>query len=273
MPGADYFSIISDFLVSGNRSMHLGLWDGPPDDDLPAAQARLDAAVLSHAALRSGMVVVDVGCGVGGTLARVNAVHPQMRLIGVNPDAEQLAVAAGLRARPGSELRWHHGTAARLPLKTDTADVVLSVEAAFHFDSRAAFLAEALRVLRPGGRLVLTDIVPTDAMRALGAGPAGVALAMESLLQRSIGPIPDVWGQRPDWSALVAAAGGRLLHHRDLTPQTLPSYRCFLTPAQQAGPGWAGKGRLMDEGVALLEWLQSEGYVQVVLLVITRSMR
>ncbi len=268
MPGAEYFPVIADTLAS-DRSMHLGLWEVGADDDLVAAQARLDARVLSQACLTDGMTVLDVGCGVGGTLARINAAHVGMRLLGLNPDEAQLSRAADITPRADNQIRWIRGRAGRLPVRDRCVDVVLSVEAAFHFTSRAVFLSESLRVLRPAGRLVLTDIVPTERMRAMADGPAGPALAVESLLQRGIGPIPDLWGRQPDWSVLVTDSGARLALREDLSLLTLPSYRCFLTPAQRAGPGWAGGGRLMDEGVALLEWLQTEGYVQVVLLVIT----
>jgi 2-polyprenyl-3-methyl-5-hydroxy-6-metoxy-1,4-benzoquinol methylase len=49
--------------------------------------------------------------------------------------------------------------AARLAFRDASFDCVVCIEAAFHFDTRSAFLAEAFRVLRPGGVLFTTDMI------------------------------------------------------------------------------------------------------------------
>lgn len=238
--------------------MHLGYWPGAADTDLAAAQARLDALVLDHADLRDGQVLLDVGCGIGGTL-RAAGRRNDLVLHGLSPDAAQLRVAR--EAVP--EASFHEGRAGRLPFANGSVDRVLSVEAAFHFDSRAGFLSEARRVLRPGGRIVLTDIVPTERMAELRRSE-GPAFALERVLQEGIGPWVDLWGTTPGWTELCTPSV-----HLDITEPTVPSYPCFLGPRIRAVPGVRLEGDdPMTPAVALLGWLQETGHVRVVLVVV-----
>jgi erythromycin 3''-O-methyltransferase len=84
-----------------------------------------------------------------------------------------------------------NGAATRIPVRDGSADGVISVEAAFHFSSRARFLREAYRVLAPGGVLSISD-VPTERM------PRGPAEVLAGLTQLR------VWGLKP---AVAATAG------------------------------------------------------------------
>jgi MPBQ/MSBQ methyltransferase len=97
--------------------------------------------------------VLDVACGQGGTTARLCARFPAAQVTAINASARQLDAARA--AAPGA--RFACMDAAHLKLAGRSFDLVVCVEAAFHFDTREAFLREALRVLRPGGWLVMSD--------------------------------------------------------------------------------------------------------------------
>ena len=126
-------------------------------------------ALDRRAAVGAAERALDVGCGTGAFLARLLARHPAQDAAGVDASRGMLAEARRkLAAHP--HVRLVHAPAEALPFAADAFDVVVSASA-FHFfpDPRAA-LAEAARVLRSGGRLVLLDW-RRDAwrMKALGA--------------------------------------------------------------------------------------------------------
>jgi SAM-dependent methyltransferase len=105
--------------------------------------------------LAAGGSVADVGCGTG-TLAIALAASGA-RVIGVDGDPEVLALA---QAKPGADaVQWRKGLATALPLAGGTVDRVVMSLLLHHLDAGAkrAALAEAVRVLRPGGRLHVAD--------------------------------------------------------------------------------------------------------------------
>jgi ubiquinone/menaquinone biosynthesis C-methylase UbiE len=116
-------------------------------------RGRLCAQVLDG--LPRGAPVVDVGCGTG-TLAIALAAGGA-EVIGVDGDPEVLTLA---RAKTAADaVQWRKGTATALPLAGESADRVVMSLLLHHLgaDAKRAALAEAMRVLRPGGRLHVAD--------------------------------------------------------------------------------------------------------------------
>jgi ubiquinone/menaquinone biosynthesis C-methylase UbiE len=116
-------------------------------------RGRLLAQILDG--LAPGAAVVDVGCGTG-TLAIALATGGA-EVIGVDGDPEVLALA---HAKPGAEaVQWRKGLATALPLPGAGADRVVMSLLLHHLEAGAkrTALAEASRVLRPGGRLHVAD--------------------------------------------------------------------------------------------------------------------
>ncbi|MCM2255914.1 MAG: class I SAM-dependent methyltransferase [Vicinamibacteria bacterium] len=169
------------------RWSNLGLWDGTDDDDYGAACEALAAAVGRAAGVGPGVEVLDVACGGGASLRLWRALGAS-RVVGV--DVQESAIADALSSGwPATELALADATNLS-GFGDDGFDAVVSVDAAYHFAPRSAFLEEAARVLRPGGRVAWSDltlpagsafraVAPLLAIPAANLGPAS-ALAAEA---------------------------------------------------------------------------------------------
>jgi SAM-dependent methyltransferase len=126
-----------------------------------------------------GSTLVDLGCGSGYWLTGYAAEAGQV--IGVEPDPALLPLA-GARTPLAQVL---HGSAEHIPLPDESADVVHARFAYFWPPRCAAGLAEVVRVLRPGGALVVVDNDYrhgefASLLRAAGPGAQGRADAADS---------------------------------------------------------------------------------------------
>lgn len=107
--------------------------------------------------LPSSWVVADLGCGTGAVAA---ALAPHVAtVIGVDASEEMLA-AAGRRVPPNVSLR--HGQLEALPIDDAAVDAATLVLVLHHVPAPAAALAEAFRVLKPGGRALIVDMAPHE---------------------------------------------------------------------------------------------------------------
>jgi ubiquinone/menaquinone biosynthesis C-methylase UbiE len=112
---------------------------------------------------------VDVGSGAGiDSLIAAKMVGPEGHVIGVDMTAAMVARARTSAAAMGADhVEFHEGLAESLPVPDAWADVVISNGVLNLFPDKLAGLSEMARVLKPGGRLQIADIL---VQKAVGEG-------------------------------------------------------------------------------------------------------
>jgi arsenite methyltransferase len=140
---------------------------GYPDPELagvPDATVESFAGVANHWTLgriEPGLVVLDLGCGAGtDVLIAAQMVGPAGRVIGVDMTPTMLERASASAREMGlANVELHESLIEALPLEDASVDVVISNGVIDLVPDKDAVFSEIDRVLRPGGRLQLADVV------------------------------------------------------------------------------------------------------------------
>jgi SAM-dependent methyltransferase len=195
---------IAEAILGGLRAMGKDLDALTPEDLAPADQfhtrgreATLELARL--AGLARGMRVLDVGGGLGGP-ARTLATEIGCHVAVVDLTEEFCRAGAELtaRLRLAGRVEFHHGSALDLPFGAAAFDAAWTQHSSMNIGDKERLYGEIARVLRPGGRLALHEIM---------AGPA----------QPIHFPVP--WAREPSLSFLRSPDEiNALLRARGLTP-------------------------------------------------------
>ncbi|MGG6294827.1 methyltransferase domain-containing protein [Leptolyngbya sp. AN02str] len=139
--------------------IHLGYYGSPPRrKDFLAAKADFVHEMVRWGGLNhlpAGTTVLDVGCGIGGS-SRILARDYGFDVTGITISPQQVKRAQELTP-PDVNAKFRVDDAMALSFPDESFDVVWSVEAGPHMPDKATFAQELLRVLKPGGILVVAD--------------------------------------------------------------------------------------------------------------------
>ncbi len=203
--------------------------------DFVAAVAVRDGAikrrVVARAAIVSGEDVLDIGCGTGTLAVAAARDAPDVTVTGLDADASILARARKKAAGAGHEIRFDEGMSTALPYADASFDLVLSTLFFHHLpdDQKLQTAAELVRVLRPGGRLVVGDLGrPQDPLMRIA-----VRVTVQ-LLDGITTTALNVRGELPD---VLAGAGLRAVAVRDRVRTPTGTYEIMTAslPAASAG--------------------------------------
>lgn len=132
-----------------------GQWDKLRDELFGADFAFRSLAGL----LDDEWTVADLGCGTGA-MAAILAPHVK-QVIGIDASEEMLD-AARERHAAFTNIEWKRGTLETLPVLPESVDAATLMLVLHHLPSPAQALAEAARILTPGGRVLIVDMAPHE---------------------------------------------------------------------------------------------------------------
>jgi ubiquinone/menaquinone biosynthesis C-methylase UbiE len=133
--------------------------DLSPIDEFHIRGREATQELAERTELGPGLNVLDVGCGLGGSVRHL-AVEHQCHVTGIDLTEEYIKTAVALSRLVGLEkqVEFHTCSALKMPFGDAAFDVVWTEHAQMNIEDKAGLYGEIARVLKPGGRLVFHDI-------------------------------------------------------------------------------------------------------------------
>ncbi len=131
-------------------------------DEFHIGGRQASIAFLDQMKLVEGQQVLDIGCGLGGP-ARVVADHYRCNVTGVDLTAEYIATGQVLSDWTGltGRVSLLHGSALEMPMADASFDQAYMIHVGMNIEDKAGLCAEVHRLLRPGGRFGIYDVMKT----------------------------------------------------------------------------------------------------------------
>lgn len=142
--------------------IHVGYWANPsdPSESMEEATSRMTHEVAYRLYPISGQHILDVGCGTGKCAAQISTAH-KVKITGITVSNHQVEVARAAYEDliKRDQVEFQYANAMDLPFSDALFDGAYAIESLVHMDDRRTALANIARVLRPGSRLSIADLV------------------------------------------------------------------------------------------------------------------
>jgi ubiquinone/menaquinone biosynthesis C-methylase UbiE len=204
----------------------------PLFDVVAAATVRdrlIKRRVIARANLARGEQVLDIGCGTGTLAIAAAQSAPGVTVTGLDADPSILERARGKAGSAGLEISFDEGMSTALPYADESFDLVLSTLFFHHLadDAKQQTAAELVRVLRPGGRVVVGDLGrPQDPL---------MRIAVRATVQLLDGVATTALNVRGGLPAVLTAGGLREVAVRDRVRTPTGTYEIVTAGSPQRG--------------------------------------
>ena len=196
--------------------VHHGLWSKGTESRDEAVR-NLAFVVAQTACIASGDRVCDIGCGYGATARLlVSKYGARVSAITISPAQHAFAQRHGMGAQ-ADNLEFVLGDWLKNGFPSQSFDTAIAIESSEHMPGLAAFFGQAFRVIRPGGRLVVTAWLSRDAPTVL----------QKKWLLRPIcrdGRMP-IMGTAKEYARIAAEAGFAIEQIEDLSSRVSQTWR------------------------------------------------
>lgn len=194
-----------------------GYWTRDTNNQLDASKLLVDKILEPVIDSMKKTTILDIACGGGGTSKQLTNYFDPANITGINISQHQINLAA----KNVPEAKFEVMSAVDLDFPDQSFDNIISVEAAFHFYTREKFLKEAFRVLKPGGYLVLSDII-------FNAGLLFQMLRKVKIVKESLYPPENIINFKTYKQGLVNAGFNTISIKNEIKKTWKPHYKIIM---------------------------------------------
>jgi len=210
-------------------------WGDGSYERTAATLERVSARAVDALQIARGIRVIDLGAGTGN--AALEAARHGATVLAVEPSQRLVEVCRARAAGEDLPVEAKQGDASRIPAADGAFDALLSVFAVIFAPDAEAAADEMLRVVRPGGRLVVTTWSPKGPISQAGAVLRDAMALVDPSSKTRVAP---AWGD-PAWvRALFERRGARVSIEEETLSFEAESPEAWFTDQEEHHPIWRG---------------------------------
>jgi microcystin synthetase protein McyJ len=238
-----------------------GYWPRP-GMTLDEASIALVDLLAGELQLTADTAMLECGCGYGASAIHLASTYPVKHISG--RDVTEVRIATGQKLVAERSLQdkvdLAVGDATTIAFLSANFDRVLAIECAFHFNTREQFFHEAFRVLKPGGRLVMTDIVIAAHIDI----PSQTIEDLRRHMSAQIKMIPDgnLYNEK-EFRAKLAAAGFTDVKIYSIADKNIRQFADAMEKSAETAPPETRHKRIMYANSFREEFLKGADYIVV----------